>query len=183
MGTVPPMKKALFRLSAALALAAFLPVSASPVAPAPAPAWKLRDVDGNVVSSDQFKGKVVVLDFWATWCPPCRTEIPGYVQLQKKYAADGLVIVGVSVDTDGPQVVKKFMKDFGINYPIVMADDEIQNTFAPIQGYPDDLHHRPRRPDPEQEARPGAHRRVREAAPRDPQAAAGLSGAGLAITP
>jgi thiol-disulfide isomerase/thioredoxin len=136
MGTVPPMKKALFRLSAALALAAFLPVSASPVAPAPAPAWKLRDVDGNVVSSDQFKGKVVVLDFWATWCPPCRTEIPGYVQLQKKYAADGLVIVGVSVDTDGPQVVKKFMKDFGINYPIVMADDEIQNTFAPIQGYP-----------------------------------------------
>jgi thiol-disulfide isomerase/thioredoxin len=74
-----------------------------------------------VVSSDQFKGKVVVLDFWATWCPPCRSEIPGYVELQKKYAADGLVFVGVSVDEDGPEVVKKFIKDHGINYTIVMA--------------------------------------------------------------
>jgi len=126
----------------ALALAALLSapgLRASPVKPVPAPAWKLKDVDGKVVSSEDFKGKVVVVDFWATWCPPCRTEIPGYVQLQKKYAADGLVIVGISVDTDGPEVVRKFMKEVGINYPIVMADDQIQDLFAPIQGYPTTL--------------------------------------------
>jgi len=109
---------------------------AEPVAPVAAPAWKLKDVDGNVVSSDQFKGKVVVLDFWATWCGPCRSEIPGYVNLQKKYGADGLAFVGVSVDEDGPEVVRKFMKEHGINYTIVMADDKVVEAYAPIEGYP-----------------------------------------------
>ena len=74
--------------------------------------------------------------FWATWCPPCKAEIPGYVALQKKYGADGLVIVGVSLDTGGTAEVKQFIKDFGINYPVVMGDDDIVNAFAPIDGYP-----------------------------------------------
>jgi peroxiredoxin len=129
------MKYVLFAL-AALSLSAVAPVRAETVPPAQAPAWKLKDVDGNPVSLAQFKGKVVILDFWATWCPPCRTEIPGYIALQKKYAADGLVVVGISVDTDGPGPVKKFMKDFGFNYIVVMADDDIQNAYGPIQGYP-----------------------------------------------
>ncbi len=133
-----PMKSALIPLVAllALSLAPATHVRASAVKPSPAPEWKLKDVDGKVVSSDQFKGKVVVVDFWATWCPPCRTEIPGYISLQKKYADQGLVIVGISVDTDGPEVVRKFVKEMGINYTIVMADDQIQDLFAPIQGYP-----------------------------------------------
>ena len=135
------LNSALLRLIAlfALSLAPAALVCASAVKPSPAPEWKLKDVDGKVVSSDQFKGKVVVVDFWATWCPPCRTEIPGYIRLQKKYADQGLVIVGISVDTDGPEVVRKFIKDFGINYTIVMADDQIQDLFAPIQGYPTTL--------------------------------------------
>jgi thiol-disulfide isomerase/thioredoxin len=132
------MKTVILRVLALLAL--FLVPSgllrASPVKPVPAPSWKLKDVDGKVVSWEQFKGKVVVVDFWATWCPPCRTEIPGYIALQKKYAAAGLVIVGISVDTDGPEVVRKYMKDVGINYQIVIADDQVQDLFAPIQGYP-----------------------------------------------
>ena len=66
---------------------------------------------------DRFKGKVVVLDFWATWCPPCKAEIPGYIELQKKYAAEGLVFVGVSVDEDGPEVVKKFIETLGLDLP------------------------------------------------------------------
>jgi len=123
-------------LLASAALAAAVCARAEPVAPAAAPAWKLKDVDGNVVSSDQFKGKVVVLDFWATWCGPCRSEIPGYVNLQKKYGADGLAFVGVSVDEDGPEVVRKFMKEHGINYTIVMADDKVVEAYAPIEGYP-----------------------------------------------
>jgi len=132
------MKTVILRALALLALllAPSALLRASPVKPVPAPAWKLKDVDGKLVSWEQFKGKVVVVDFWATWCPPCRTEIPGYIALQKKYAADGLVIVGISVDTDGPEVVRKYMKDVGINYQIVIADDQVQDLFAPIQGYP-----------------------------------------------
>jgi thiol-disulfide isomerase/thioredoxin len=132
------MKPGILRLAAAVVLS-FVPagrVLAGPVLPTPAPSWKLKDVDGRPVASDQFKGKVVVLDFWATWCPPCRTEIPGYVALQKKYATDGLVVVGVSMDTDGTAPVKKFIKDFGINYTVVMGNDDIVGAFAPIDGYP-----------------------------------------------
>jgi peroxiredoxin len=121
---------------AALFLFAVSVAGAKPVPPVAAPAWKLKDVDGNPVTLSQFKGKVVVLDFWATWCPPCRTEIPGYVALQKKYADDGLVVVGISVDTDGVAPVKKFMKDIGINYVVVMADDAVQDAYGPLQGYP-----------------------------------------------
>jgi peroxiredoxin len=135
---VPSMKTALSRLAALVALSLFTVAltGATPVPSTVAPAWKLRDVDGNAVTLAQFKGKVVVLDFWATWCPPCRTEIPGYITLQKKYADDGLVIVGVSVDTDGVAPVKKFIKDMGMNYLVVMADDDIQNAYGPIGGYP-----------------------------------------------
>ncbi len=139
---LPPMKSALFRLAAitALSLPASAPVRAAVAAPASAlasaPAWTLKDLDGKPVSLSQFKGKVVILDFWATWCPPCRTEIPGYIALQKKYADDGLVVIGVSVDTDGTAPVKKFIKDFGINYMVVMADDSIQDAYGPILGYP-----------------------------------------------
>jgi peroxiredoxin len=132
------MKTALTRWAALAALSLFAVVlaGATPVPAKAAAAWKLKDVDGNTVTLDQFRGKVVILDFWATWCPPCRTEIPGYIALQNKYAADGLVIIGVSVDTDGVGPVKKFIKDMGMNYIVVMADDNIQDAYGPIGGYP-----------------------------------------------
>ena len=102
----------------------------------PAPAWVLQDVDGKTVSSDQVKGKVVVLDFWATWCGPCRSEIPGYVELQKKYGDAGLVIVGVSLDRVGPAVVKKFIEEQKINYLVVMGDDKIAEAFGGVDAIP-----------------------------------------------
>ena len=130
------MKSAPSLLLALLLLAA-APLGAKTVTPpVPAPVWTLRDVDGKEVKSSQFKGKVLVVDFWATWCPPCRTEIPGYIALQKKYA-DDVVFVGISVDGDDSiPAVKAFVKKFGINYLIVMADDEIQPSFNVNQGYP-----------------------------------------------
>lgn len=107
---------------------------AETVAPVPAPAWTLKDVDGHAVKSDQFKGKVVVVDFWATWCGPCRTEIPGYVALQKKYGREKLAVIGMSLDQQGPGVVKKFIQKNKVDYQIVMADDAVVTAFGGPEG-------------------------------------------------
>ncbi len=101
----------------------------------PAPSWTLRNLEGKEVSFADFKGKVVVVDFWATWCPPCRAEIPGYVDMVRKYG-DQLVIVGVSLDKAAPKVVQDFAKKFQINYPIVMGDNAIQTAFGGIEAIP-----------------------------------------------
>jgi len=108
-------------------------ISAQPV---PSPLWELKDVDGEPVKSSDFTGKVVVLDFWATWCGPCRMEIPGFIELQKQYADRGLVVVGVSLDQGGAAVVKPFMEKTGINYPIVLGDEAIVSAFGGVEGIP-----------------------------------------------
>ena len=102
----------------------------------PAPAWKLKDLDGHEVSSGQFKGKVVVVDFWATWCGPCLSEIPGYIELQKKYGAAGLVVVGVSLDTKSPKYVQKFAQEHAMDYTLVMGDDSIVDAFGGFDAIP-----------------------------------------------
>ncbi|HEY2081280.1 MAG TPA: redoxin domain-containing protein [Verrucomicrobiae bacterium] len=102
----------------------------------PAPEWQFKTLDGKTIRSSDFKGKVVILDFWATWCPPCREEIPGFIALRQEYAKKGLVVIGVSEDQDGPDVVKKFMKELGMNYTVVMADDKTVKTFGEIEALP-----------------------------------------------
>jgi thiol-disulfide isomerase/thioredoxin len=101
-----------------------------------APEWMLKDVDGREVKAGDFKGKVVVVDFWATWCPPCRKEIPEYVALQEKYRSRGLVILGLSLDEAPPAEVKAFGEQFKVNYPLVMADADTAEAFGGIEGLP-----------------------------------------------
>ena len=101
-----------------------------------APAWRLKDLDGREVRSDQFTGKVVVVDFWATWCGPCVEEIPGYVALQKKYGPAGLIVVGVSLDRTGPAQVKQFAQANGMNYTLVMGDEAVVEAFGSFQAIP-----------------------------------------------
>jgi len=102
----------------------------------PSPAWELKGVDGKLVKFSDFAGKVVILDFWATWCGPCRMEIPGFIELQKQYADKGLVVVGVSLDQDGASVVKTFMDKTGIIYPVVLGDETIVCAFGGVEGIP-----------------------------------------------
>lgn len=112
-----------------LTLPSFAAPGESAAAPL-APGWQLADPAGQPISSEQFKGKVVLLNFWATWCPPCRREIPGLIKLQQAYADRGLVVVGVSFDYKSPKKVAPFMKKYGINYPVAMGDNTIAENYG-----------------------------------------------------
>ena len=108
----------------------FRSISGSSVASNPAPPWELKDSDGKLVKSSDFLGKVVILDFWATWCAPCKAEIPGFIALQKQYGDQGLVVIGVSLDNQEPAVVRRFMADFGMNYRVVLGDLMLLQAFG-----------------------------------------------------
>jgi thiol-disulfide isomerase/thioredoxin len=103
--------------------------------PQPAPAFLLTAVAGNPVSTAQWKGKVVILNFWATWCPPCRAEIPMLIDLQSRYK-DRLQIVGVSVDDAEPDEVEQFAKEAGMNYPVVMANRGLVQEYGGVPALP-----------------------------------------------
>lgn len=106
------------------------------VEPSPAPKWTLQDLAGETVASSDFDGNVVVLNFWATWCPPCRMEIPGFIELQEEYGEQGFVIIGISLDEGGPGVVSEFSESIGVNYPILMGDPRVVGAFGGVRALP-----------------------------------------------
>lgn len=101
-----------------------------------APNFTLLDTDGNNVSLSDYKGKVVIINFWTTWCGPCRYEIPDLVKLYEKYNQD-LIVLGISLDYDGPAVVPQFEERIGgVNYPLLYGNNNISNLYGGVTGVP-----------------------------------------------
>src|SRR5579864_683891 len=101
----------------------------------PAPDFNLPQLNGQTLQLSSYRGKVVLLDFWATWCVPCRAEIPHFVELQQKYGDRGLQIIGVSMD-DSPEPVRDFYQQFHMNYPVVMGNAKIGESYGGLLGLP-----------------------------------------------
>ncbi|MDW8130572.1 MAG: redoxin domain-containing protein, partial [Bryobacterales bacterium] len=88
-----------------------------------APDFTLRDADGKLVRLSDYRGKVVLLNFWATWCGPCRLEIPWFIEFERQHKHRGFAVLGISMDEDGWDVVKPYIRRLGVNYRILMGDD------------------------------------------------------------
>jgi thiol-disulfide isomerase/thioredoxin len=99
--------------------------------------FALKDANNREVSLSQYKGKVLVIDFWATWCGPCKVEIPHFIEFQEKYGKAGLQIVGISVD-DTADKLAPYIRDMKMNYPVLQGlnHDEVQDAYGPIVGIP-----------------------------------------------
>ena len=111
----------------------------------PAPSLQLKDLDGKEVALSDLKGKVVFVNFWATWCGPCQDEIPTLIDLQNQYASKGFTVVGIAMDEEGKSVVAPFVakelydvkgQKVHINYPVLLGTDEAGEKFGGILGYP-----------------------------------------------
>jgi thiol-disulfide isomerase/thioredoxin len=103
--------------------------------PDPAPEFQLNTLEGKPLRLGEYKGKVILLNFWATWCGPCRAEIPDLIELQNKYK-DRFQIIGLVVDDDDEEAVKKFVADSDINYPVALASDEVRLEYGGIVALP-----------------------------------------------
>lgn len=100
-----------------------------------APDFTLKLTDGKDIKLSDHKGKIVILDFWATWCPPCRRAIPDLIDIQKTYQ-ENVVIIGISLDTETQADVVPFIKKFGINYPVAYANMEVYQAYGNIESIP-----------------------------------------------
>lgn len=99
-----------------------------------APDFSLPDLQGGTITLSNFIGKIIILDFWATWCPPCKAEIPGFIALNNKYEKSGVILIGAAVDDLNK--VKSFAKNYGINYPVCIADQNTTTNYGGIRGIP-----------------------------------------------
>ena len=101
-----------------------------------APNFALKDAEGKTVHLSEYRGKVVLLDFWATWCDPCRLEIPWFIEMQRKNKDRGFEVLGVSMDDEGWEVVKPFMKTVGVNYRVLIGNDQTTELYGGVDSLP-----------------------------------------------
>ncbi len=116
--------------------AAAAPITAPGDDPQPAPDFALPTLEGDTLRLSALRGKVVVLNFWATWCAPCRQEIPDFIKLQRELGAERVRFVGVSLDDEGFEVVRPYAEEMGINYPIVHDTGEVAARYGGIRVVP-----------------------------------------------
>ncbi len=114
------------------------PVEAKPTGISkPAPDFALQTIDGKTLHLSDFRGKAVVVNFWATWCQPCKIEMPWFVELQRQYGPAGLQILGISADEDtSADELDKFTRDLGVNYPVLLGKEEVEQAYGGIQFLP-----------------------------------------------
>ena len=101
-----------------------------------APDFALQSINGKTVRLSDFRGKAVLLNFWATYCAPCRIEMPWFVELQDRYASEGLQVVGVAMDDASPDDIEKFASELGVNYPILVGEEAVGNAYGGVQFLP-----------------------------------------------
>lgn len=101
-----------------------------------APDFTLTTLDGKKVKLSDYRGKAVLLNFWATWCGPCKVEIPWFMDLEKEYKPQGLVVLGVAMDDDGRQTVAKFAQEMKIDYTVVLGNDDVADQYGGVEGLP-----------------------------------------------
>jgi peroxiredoxin len=101
-----------------------------------APDFALKDANGHTVKLSDYRGKVVLLDFWATWCGPCKIEIPWFKEFERENKDKGFAVIGVAMDDDGWDAVKPFAQELGINYRLVVGNDEVAQLFGGVDALP-----------------------------------------------
>jgi peroxiredoxin len=102
----------------------------------PAPDFTLKDANGKSVKLSDYRGKVVLLNFWATWCGPCKIEIPWFIEFEQTYKDKGFSVLGVSMDDDGWAAVKPYLENRKVNYRVLLGDDEVGNQYGGIESLP-----------------------------------------------
>jgi thiol-disulfide isomerase/thioredoxin len=102
----------------------------------PAPDFSLKDLNGKNIRLSEQKGKVVLIDFWATWCPPCRKGIPELIEMQQEYGRDKFVVLGINLDQEDAKVVKDFAENYRINYPVLFYTPEVIAAYGGIEAIP-----------------------------------------------
>ena len=115
-------------------------VSASIPGNGTAPEFTLQALDGKTVHLSDYRGKAVLLNFWATWCGPCKIEMPWFVELQKEYGPEGLQIVGVAMDDASTQEIGDFAKDMGVNYPVLIGKESVGDAYGGVQFLPENFY-------------------------------------------